>query len=78
MLFYNQKGGISMECIMELPSVTYAQKAKIYLRENGISSEVIRSKGSCGYSIAANAECSRVKAVLDMKNIPYKEKNMSS
>lgn len=67
-----------MECIMELPSVTYAQKAKIYLAKNNISSEVIRSKGSCGYSISANAECRKVKEILDIKNIPYKEKNMSS
>lgn len=65
-------------CTMEVPSVTYAQKAKIYFREKGFKSEVIRNTESCGYSVKVYADCNTARKVLDEKNIPYKEKGISS
>lgn len=73
------RGDIIMNlCIMEVQSVTYAQKAKIYLKEKGYKCEVIRNTDSCGYSIRVNADCNVVKKILDEKKIVYKEKDTSS
>lgn len=73
------KGGIFMNmCTLGVPSVTFAQKAKAYLWDKGYNCEIIRTKNSCGYSIRVNAECAAVKKMLDEKNIPYKEKSISS
>ncbi len=64
-------------CILGMPSVTYAQKAKSYLSKKGYRCEIIRTKMSCGYSISVQGECEAVKRMLDEQNIPYKEKDIS-
>ena len=60
-------------CIMEMPSVTYAQKAKAYLKDNGYRCDVVRNISSCGYSIKAEADCNIVRKLLNEKGIPYKD-----
>lgn len=65
-------------CVIEMPSVTYAQKAKIYFNSGGYKCDIIRNKESCGYSIKVSADCGTVKRMLNDKKIPYNEKGISS
>jgi len=66
-------------CITEVPSVTYAQKAKAYLAQKGLKSEIVRNTDSCGYSVKAYCECETAERIFDEKGIPYnKGKGISS
>ncbi len=62
-------------CVIRMPSVTYAQKAKELLNSKGYKCEITRINNSCGYSISVYADCMTVKKILGDK---YGEKDISS
>lgn len=64
-------------CIIDMPSVTYAQKAKVFIKSKGYECDVIRSVNSCGYSIKAAGDRNAIMRLLDEKGIPYKKNNGS-
>ncbi|MBO4493333.1 MAG: DUF3343 domain-containing protein [Ruminococcus sp.] len=66
-------------CILDIPSYTYAVKAQRLLRSRGYPCTIKRreksSDSSCGFSLAVNRNCSRTTEVLDMYGIPYSIRN---
>ena len=66
-------------CILDMPSYTYAVKAQRLLRARGYPCTIKRreksSGSSCGFSLAISRDCSKAAEVLDMYGIPYSIKN---
>ena len=66
-----------MENIITFASMTAAMKARDALKQNRISSRVIRTpaklrRGSCGYSLTVPKRFSDAVEIIRERNIPYK------
>lgn len=58
-----------------MPSITYANKAQMVLRRNGISSSIVRTSrnknhSGCSYSLRLVRSVEEAKAILNKHNIP--------
>ncbi|MCM1523335.1 MAG: DUF3343 domain-containing protein [Ruminococcus sp.] len=62
--------------IIAFASVTYANKAKTFLGNAGIRSEIRRTPrnvaGGCGYSVTAGAPADKIIRILEDNRIPYR------
>ncbi|MBR1592982.1 MAG: DUF3343 domain-containing protein [Ruminococcus sp.] len=58
-------------CVMQMPSYTYAVKAAKLLNSRNIESKVIRSSKKCGYSVAIYGRCSDAADILNKYSIPF-------
>ncbi|MDE5600542.1 MAG: hypothetical protein K2I60_02890 [Oscillospiraceae bacterium] len=59
--------------LLDISSITIAEKAKRILKAGGIHSEIRRSAGGldgCGYQLKINGDTSRAKALLASQKIP--------
>ncbi len=64
-----------MNCIIDMPSYTYAIKGQRMLRARGYPCSVKRhgknNSNGCGFSVVILGDCESAAKVLDMYNIPY-------
>lgn len=68
-----------MNCIIDMPSYTYAIKGQRLLRARGYPCTVKRrgkdSSSGCGFSVVMRGDCENAAKVLDMYDIPYSIRN---
>lgn len=66
-----------MNCIIDMPSYTYAIKGQRLLRARGYPCSVKRhgKNSGCGFSVVMYGGCDNAAKVLDMYDIPYSIRN---
>lgn len=73
------RGDTLMNCIIDMPSYTYAIKGQRLLRARGFPCTVKRrgkdSRSGCGFSVVLHVNCESAAKVLDMYDIPYSISN---
>ena len=65
------RGDIMKECIVEMPSYTYAKKAEKLLNSRGIRAEEKRRSTGCGYMLKIYADCRSSLNILDKFGVHY-------
>ena len=58
-------------CVMQMPSYTYAVKAAKLLNSRNINCKIIRSEKKCGYSLAIYGRCSDAADILNKYSVPF-------
>ena len=73
------RGDTLMNCIIDMPSYTYAIKGQRLLRARGYPCSVKRrgkdSSSGCGFSVVMRGDCESAAKVLDRYDIPYSTRN---
>ena len=59
-------------CSIDMPSYTYAVKAKKLLASRGIKCDIKRRENTCGYALGIYGDCRSATEILDKYAVPYK------